>query len=668
MFSYGEDNVIDFTSLKGLYGLFAANASGKSTLLDALAFCCFDKCSRTSKASHVLNNKKNSFSAEFNFELNGKDYFISRIGTRDKNGHVRVIVEFYSINEIGDKELLNGDERSDTNNNIRSYLGNYDDFVLTALSLQNNNTGFIDKSQKEKKELLSQFLDINVFEDLYALASEEIKSVSVLLKDYQKHDFSGNLVNAEKTITKLTTEYNKLVKSKDKLTKKRDTLNADILVLTAKLKPIDTSILSLDELNQNKDSYKDQLDIELKNKLDTETQITVVSTKIAKILKDITQFDTKELETDYTTLLLKEQESLKNTNQIQKLKVEIGHKLDKLKKLEEHEYDPNCEFCINNVFVKDAIETKKQLKTDKDELEILEQKCLDLKKEIEAVIYTRADKDSVTAWRIELSKNQIIESQLQTKLHKVEALIKDYEAEIVKIDADIKKYLLQKDAVKFNLKINSDIDLLNDELGKLKIEIAAEENSIIRIHGDIKVSEKIKKDSEEAIEQLKTLEREARGYEFYLEAIKRDGIPTELITTALPQIELEINNILTQIVDFNIILQTDGKNINAFIVYDDDNYWPLELSSGMEKFISSLAIRASLISVSNLPRPNFIAIDEGFGNLDNENLNSMYMLFDYLKTQFDFVIIISHLDVMRDVVDHLINIAKDNGHSKMVYL
>ena len=38
----------------------------------------------------------------------------------------------------------------------------------TALSLQNNNTGFIDKSQRERKELLSQFLDIDIFEQLYS--------------------------------------------------------------------------------------------------------------------------------------------------------------------------------------------------------------------------------------------------------------------------------------------------------------------------------------------------------------------------------------------------------------------------------------------------------------------------------------------------------------------
>jgi DNA repair exonuclease SbcCD ATPase subunit len=114
-------------------------------------------------------------------------------------------------------------------------------------------------------------------------------------------------------------------------------------------------------------------------------------------------------------------------------------------------------------------------------------------------------------------------------------------------------------------------------------------------------------------------------------------------------------------------MDTDGKNINAYIVYDDDNYWPLELTSGMEKFISSLAIRTSLINVSNLPRPNFLAIDEGFGVLDSDNLNSMYMLFDYLKSQFGFILCISHIDAMRDIVDKLVEIKKVNGYSEIAY-
>jgi DNA repair exonuclease SbcCD ATPase subunit len=138
-----------------------------------------------------------------------------------------------------------------------------------------------------------------------------------------------------------------------------------------------------------------------------------------------------------------------------------------------------------------------------------------------------------------------------------------------------------------------------------------------------------------------------------------------LIANTIPQIEDEINNILSQLVDFAVVLHADDKNINAYIAYDEDNFWPLELTSGMEKFVASLAIRTSLINVSTLPRPNFVAIDEGFGALDQTNLSSMVMLFDYLKTQFKFIMIISHIDSMRDVVDHHIEINKVNGRSKI---
>jgi len=144
-------------------------------------------------------------------------------------------------------------------------------------------------------------------------------------------------------------------------------------------------------------------------------------------------------------------------------------------------------------------------------------------------------------------------------------------------------------------------------------------------------------------------------------------VPYELITKVIPIIEEEVNDILAQIVEFKIMFQLDGKNINTFIVYNKDKTWPLELTSGMEKFISSLAIRTALVNVSNLPRPNFLAIDEGLGNLDSENLNSLFMLFTFLKSQFDLLMIISHLDSVRDIVDNLIDIKKVAGFSKITH-
>jgi DNA repair exonuclease SbcCD ATPase subunit len=170
------------------------------------------------------------------------------------------------------------------------------------------------------------------------------------------------------------------------------------------------------------------------------------------------------------------------------------------------------------------------------------------------------------------------------------------------------------------------------------------------------------------IEKIETLESEHAAYQYYLDAIRRDGVPYELITKALPTIEGEVNNILSQLVDFQIIFEMDGKNINNYIVYDDDNIWPLELSSGMERFICSLALRVGLMNVSNLPSSNFLAIDEGWGTMDSENINSVYQLFQYLKTQFQFTLIVSHIDSMRDAVDTLLEIKKEKGLSNINFL
>ena len=201
--------------------------------------------------------------------------------------------------------------------------------------------------------------------------------------------------------------------------------------------------------------------------------------------------------------------------------------------------------------------------------------------------------------------------------------------------------------------INNELDILT--------------NQINNVFGEIKVVDTNRRTILNNIKKVEELEDRYEAYQYYLDAVKRDGVPYDLITKALPTIEGEVNNILAQLVDFQMLFEMDGKNINNYIVYDDDNVWPLELSSGMERFISSLAIRVGLINVSNLPRSNFLAIDEGWGTMDSDNLNSVYQLFQYLKTQFQFTLIVSHIESMRDAVDTLLEVKKEKGYSNIMF-
>ena len=241
------------------------------------------------------------------------------------------------------------------------------------------------------------------------------------------------------------------------------------------------------------------------------------------------------------------------------------------------------------------------------------------------------------------------------------------ETQIESIDEKILRYYENEDAIEENKGIEKQIIKVQKALDEANTKLAQSDNISKKLHGQVTVYKSKIEQINKTIQEIKDLEDSYEAYEYYMDAVKRDGVPYELITKVLPTIETEVNSILDQIVDFNMILEMDGKNINTKIVYDEDNVWPLELSSGMERFISALAIRVALISLSNLPRPDFLAIDEGFGVLDSDNLNSLYMLFDYLKGQFRFLMIISHIDAMKDLMDTLVEIKKVGDYSNINY-
>ena len=264
-----------------------------------------------------------------------------------------------------------------------------------------------------------------------------------------------------------------------------------------------------------------------------------------------------------------------------------------------------------------------------------------------------------------ISTIQVYQSEIKVKTVTRKANIKRCKSEIRAIDKDIKKYYENEEVILFNEKVNKEI--AKKELSKTKWEADLElkEEDLIEKHSSVSLWSGKVQSINETIEKAHQLEIKLKSYEYYLEAIQRDGIPYEIISEVLPYIQDEVNTILSQMVEFTIEFEVDGKSVLTYIVYDDKR-WSLELTSGMEKFISSLAIRVALINVSNLPRPNFLAIDEGFGTLDSENLSSMESMFSYLKSEFDYIIIISHIESLKDVTDSLIEINRKGDFSNVI--
>jgi DNA repair exonuclease SbcCD ATPase subunit/DNA repair exonuclease SbcCD nuclease subunit len=664
MFSYGEGNKVRFENAQGVIGIFAPNASGKSSLFDALSFCIFDKTSRSSSSKNILNNQKDNFYCKFNFEIDGVDYFIERSARWTRKGtNLSVNVNFWK-EDAGVTTSLNGEQRRDTNKNIERYLGKFEDFVLTSLSLQGNNALFIDKSQSERKEILSQFIGVDIFDKLYTVAADENRDNATLIKKFKSDDFTSKLADIKTQLTEATNEYKLVDIELGGIKTEEESLNKDLIRLNGKIVKLNSDNIGIEELEKRKKILTDKETEVLDTKNATQDRIGKLEALQLQLEEIIDGFNEDELETKIKELGVAKTDLGNTKHELDKLGIWHTSLVDKKEHLDLHKYNPDCNICMENSetilqskddvektlievngFIvtanntKEALELKitslTQYETDWTNLTDTKEKEVKIDREISSLIN-------------KLSTSETEEIRVQTQI-----------AEQIKL---IDEYYKNEEQIKKNGEIREEIKIVRETLDANKILFTKTNKKLLELNGRVSSLQSQRDTLEDKIKEVKDLEEQSKLYEYYLNALNKDGVSYELIEKSLPMIEGEVNNILAQIVEFGMQLEMDGKNINAYLVYGD-NKWSLEMCSGMERFISGLAIRVALINVCNLPRPNFLVIDEGFGTLDSENLQSLFMLFTYLKTQFDFVMIISHIDSMRDVVDGLIEIKKTNGFS-----
>ena len=665
LFSYGEDNFIDFTNMKGTYGIFAPNASGKSSSMEALIYALFDKTPRAYRGDHIMNIRKKTFECELKFEVNGTVYVINRKGKKNNKGAVRVDVKFWKENDDGTEIILNGEDRFSTNANIRGIVGTYEDFILTTLSGQTGNSLFIDKSNSERKVLLNQFMGLIVFELLEKVANEESKQLQGVLKKFSREDFTDQLVQLQNDIEELNLQLLGAQSNIDNIGLSADQHTIEIEQLNTQKLPVPSNVPSKDILISNQTSLVKKIDVLTTNLAILEQEERDVKAQFDSIKDKLKNVNLTELEENYK----KYQELERNLTKLEQsytlTSTNIDSKHQTIEQLSTFKYNSECEVCIENN--KSKLEQIAKLTGYIDELndksvELAEQINLikiemdDLKLDHDKFISAKNLVDVYQRLQVDLqrSRNNIDKSKNQLDTFNVD--LENIQHQFDELD----KYA---SALVTNRQVDEKILVHKEELQKLKSALTRFNDTKMDLHSSVKVKESSRSNIMEQLNEMAQIEKEFEAYRYYMDAVGKDGIPYQLISKTIPVIEGEINNILSQIVPFSIALDVDGKNFGGRIVYDHERSWPLENSSGMERFISSLAIRVALLKASNLPKSNFLIIDEGMGSLDSEYLHGMQLMFDLLKAQFDYVVVISHLDNIRDMVDNIIEIKKVNGYS-----
>tara|TARA_R110002049_G_scaffold28977_2_gene98653 strand:- start:14499 stop:18056 length:3558 start_codon:yes stop_codon:yes gene_type:complete len=147
---------------------------------------------------------------------------------------------------------------------------------------------------------------------------------------------------------------------------------------------------------------------------------------------------------------------------------------------------------------------------------------------------------------------------------------------------------------------------------------------------------------------------------------QKKGVPAKILKIIRGKLVDECNEFLDKVTDFNITMEfTDnGYEISTT---GRNKPIPASMASGFQKFIIDLSIRVAVSKVCNIPLPNILIVDEGFGCSDMENLTVLRDTLPNLAQCYDFVLIISHVETLKSTAKHSIVVDVDRKISTVKY-
>lgn len=219
--------------------------------------------------------------------------------------------------------------------------------------------------------------------------------------------------------------------------------------------------------------------------------------------------------------------------------------------------------------------------------------------------------------------------------------------------------------------LEQDLFALKEDENQLRYKIGAAEqkvNVLESVRARWKENQNRREECARLIARLKILDR----------AFGKDGVPALLIEQALPEIEARANQILSQLSNggMNIRFETqaeykdkkrqDKKETLDIIISDSAGIRPYEMYSGGEAFRVNFAIRLALSHVlANRvgARLQTLFIDEGFGSQDAEGRQRLIEAINAVKEDFACILVITHLDELKDAFPARIEVEKNNHGS-----
>ena len=662
LFNYGEGNRVNFDDLSGIVGIFGKNYSGKSSVVDSMLYTVFNTTAKNNRKNlNVINQNREKGRGKVTIDIDDAQYVVERKSekyTKKLKGvetvEAKTDVEFTSTNES-----LNGLARNDTDKNIRRFLGTVDDFFLTSMASQFGYLSFISEGSTKRKEILAKFLDLENFDKKFKLAKEESAELKGLLKKLEGIDYKRDIATAELQLSTVETELEEKKKLVDEIRNRVASANESLCELQKCIAAVPTIVIDYDELNSDLNRYRVEKKQLVEDNTVLEGEIGKQENLIVKIdeyLKNIDEVDL--LEKDKQLKLINEQVRILERD-FNLVSGELATSEKKIKLLDQvpcGDKFPTCKF-IKDAFAakenfdelsKNSFTMEETLRQTRNNYVNLDVEVSDGLKKLSDIKKKRIDTVS------KLSSNQL-------KMEKNKNTIIILDTKINETNEKLQSYLQNREAIENYEKLLGDRDTAKQNVASFTKQLSATEHEIVELYknqGSISAKIDIFKKQEKELDDLR---KQYSAYDLFLTCMHPSGISYEIIKSKLPEINQEIAKILANVVEFSIYLENDDDKLDIMIKHPKYDARPLEMGSGAEKTLASTAIRLALLNVTTLPKGDIFIMDEPGTALDAENLDGFVRILELIKGYFKTVILISHLDSLKDCVDMQIVIDRKDG-------
>ncbi len=668
LFNYGVENKVDFEKLSGVVGIFGENYSGKSSTIDSLCYALFNNTSKSVRKSYdIINQNKQECRAKAVIELSGQEYVIERKSEKyvkklkgEISNEAKTDVNFTVTDGTGQTHELNGTTRMDTDRNIAKYFGTMEDFLLTSMSSQTDSLTFIKEGSTKRKEILARFLDLLLFEGKYRLANSEASELKGLVRALEGRDYDNEIASAAADLIR---SENSLKEQKGKcgsLQEETDLLKGDISLIEEQVASIPAEIIDAEKTKKLLLSLKEEKK-NLKETLDTTDSSSKSEAKLLEKINDfLSSFDLEEYKRRKEDISSLESQIVRLTSEEKSASEKLKVATKKASLLTEV---PCGDKFLHCKLLKDATSAEGRIPVLKDNLYNItsrrEQKSEELHLLNPEMTNTRIDKYEQLLLK-KREKERII-SESKILMDKFALEISSKERHIQDLKDDLNTYEKNKDAIENLELLLKDKSRKEKRIKELDKGIQSCEEQVMELYKTYGSLEEKLANLEENRTLMFQKREEFAAYDYFLQCMHSHGISSDIVKKRLPVINAEITKVLSNVVDFEVYLETDGRKLDVFIKHPKFDPRPIELGSGAEKTLAAIAIRLALLSVSTLPRGDVFILDEPGTALDENNMEGFSRIVDIIKTQFNKVILISHLDSLKDAADMTIDIDKKDG-------